>query len=148
MADQGWSDEDILRAHGYWQDALGRWHMPQVGTRLEGFPEQPPEQLPESQPVDSPAPDATEALLNERGKTHGDFRDHARITQELKGVVYKALRKREIEGRPELTLCQRETLDMIAHKIGRILAGDPNTADHWDDIAGYAKLISREIARG
>ena len=30
---------------------------------------------------------------------------------------------------------------MIAHKIGRILAGDPSFQDHWADIAGYATLI-------
>lgn len=37
---------------------------------------------------------------------------------------------------------QRESLSMIFHKIGRILAGDPNFRDHWDDIAGYAKLAA------
>lgn len=31
---------------------------------------------------------------------------------------------------------------MIAHKIGRILNGDPNYRDSWDDIAGYAKLAA------
>jgi hypothetical protein len=35
-----------------------------------------------------------------------------------------------------------ESLEMIAHKIGRILAGNENFHDHWDDIAGYAKLGS------
>jgi hypothetical protein len=36
-------------------------------------------------------------------------------------------------------------LEMIAHKIGRVLAGDPNHADHWDDIAGYARLVARRV---
>ncbi len=36
---------------------------------------------------------------------------------------------------------------MIAHKIGRIVSGNPNVQDHWDDIAGYAKLASNEIAK-
>ena len=34
---------------------------------------------------------------------------------------------------------------MILHKIGRILAGDPNHKDHWVDIAGYANLPIKEI---
>jgi hypothetical protein len=36
-------------------------------------------------------------------------------------------------------------LEMIAHKIARILSGDPNHRDHWEDIAGYAELVVREI---
>jgi hypothetical protein len=42
---------------------------------------------------------------------------------------------------------QRETLDMIAHKIGRILAGDPNVEDHWKDIAGYATLSADRVRK-
>ena len=34
---------------------------------------------------------------------------------------------------------------MIAHKIGRILNGDPNYADSWVDIAGYAQLVANEL---
>jgi hypothetical protein len=40
---------------------------------------------------------------------------------------------------------QREALDMIQHKIGRILAGNPNHHDHWHDIAGYATLVANEL---
>ena len=81
----------------------------------------------------------TDALLAERGKTHGDFNEHARITQDLKFTITSA------PGFARLSAAQRETLDMTAHKIGRILAGDPNHPDHWDDIAGYARLISRDL---
>jgi len=31
-------------------------------------------------------------------------------------------------------------LEMISLKLARIICGDPNFADHWDDIAGYAEL--------
>lgn len=82
--------------------------------------------------------DPTQTLLSERAKTHGDFRDHARITQALKRAM------RNESGFALLSDSQREALEMNAHKIGRILAGDPNFADHWDDIAGYAKLISNQ----
>jgi hypothetical protein len=79
-----------------------------------------------------------EQLLDERGRTHGDFRLHAEITQDLKSVIYG-----RIASTPTPT--QREALEMILHKIGRIAAGDPNFVDHWDDIAGYAKLVANEL---
>lgn len=77
--------------------------------------------------------------LNERGKTHGDFRENGRIMQLLKdgartGVNWETLSHE-----------QREALDMILHKIGRILSGNPNEADHWRDIAGYATLCQQII---
>jgi len=81
----------------------------------------------------------TEELLEERGKTHGDFAIQAIITQSIKRC-YEAVEKYEY-----LTSPQKEALDMIAHKIGRIIAGNPTVKDHWDDIAGYAKLVSMRI---
>ena len=77
-------------------------------------------------------------VLAARGKTHGDYGDHARITQALKMQMRTSMP--DGEGWHKLTVAQRETLDMIAHKIGRILAGDPDFRDHWVDIAGYAQL--------
>jgi hypothetical protein len=40
---------------------------------------------------------------------------------------------------------KRESLEMIAHKIGRILNGDPDYDDSWLDIEGYSKLVRDEI---
>jgi hypothetical protein len=34
---------------------------------------------------------------------------------------------------------------MICHKLGRIVNGDPNYADSWIDIAGYAKLVADRL---
>lgn len=82
----------------------------------------------------------TQTLLDERRKTHGDFRDHARITQALKRTM------RNESGFALLSDSQREALEMNAHKIGRILAGNPNFQDHWDDLAGYAKLVSNQLS--
>ncbi len=78
-------------------------------------------------------------ILNEREKTHGKFEDHAAITYAIKYTMRNAV------NWPYLRATQKEALDMIAHKIGRILAGNQDIKDHWDDIAGYATLISREI---
>ena len=72
--------------------------------------------------------------LTQRGTTHGDYGDHADITQRLKDLM----RCGRTYGR--LVPHERETLDMIAHKIGRIVSGDPHFHDHWHDIAGYATL--------
>lgn len=78
-------------------------------------------------------------LLAERGKTHGDYSLHAAITQRIKAVLhatpYWSL----------LTDSMKETLEMNAHKIGRILAGNPAFPDHWADIAGYARLVEKQL---
>ena len=84
-----------------------------------------------------------EAMLSEREKTHGNFRDHARCTQRLKAVLRDEL---EIMGKT-LTMEQQEALDMVFHKIGRMVAGDANFIDHWDDLAGYSTLVAK-ILRG
>lgn len=88
---------------------------------------------------------STEALVAERGQTHGDFTDHAACTQDLKDTIYHHARKREARGQPPLTQVQKEALEMIAHKIGRIIAGNASFNDHWDDIAGYARITSDRL---
>jgi len=80
-----------------------------------------------------------EQTLAERGKRYGEFYKHAFITQRLKAVMQS-----EVQWQV-LTHSQQEALEMIAHKIGRILNGDPNYADSWHDIAGYAKLVEDEL---
>lgn len=84
----------------------------------------------------------TEELIAERGKTHGRYKDHAYCTQQLKIVLRHNLAQREARNQPRLTNGQLESLEMILHKIGRIVAGDPNFQDHWDDLAGYAKIAN------
>jgi hypothetical protein len=84
---------------------------------------------------------STDDILAERQKTHGVYAQHACITQRLKTII------RGTEGWYSLSDVQRETLEMTAHKIGRILAGDPNFADHWADIAGYNQLAARELEK-
>ena len=84
-------------------------------------------------------------VLTERGKRYGLFKDHATITQDFKFLVRKHM------GEPKwATLAddQKEALEMIAHKIGRILNGDPNYADSWHDIAGYAELVAKRLRTG
>ena len=74
------------------------------------------------------------SLLGEREKTHGDYRDVADLSQALKEVLKSG------NNWESLSNTQRESLEMISSKIARILSGDSNFRDHWDDIEGYAKL--------
>lgn len=89
-------------------------------------------------------------VLDERGRTHGDFTDHARITQRLKDVVRMELINcgKDPKGADmgaSLTPTQQEAIDMILHKIGRIIAGNPNVKDHWLDLAGYSTLVADRL---
>ncbi len=79
------------------------------------------------------------AMLAERGKRYGKFANHAEVAQALKETM------RAHPNHHDLDADMREALDMIQHKIGRILNGDPEYADSWDDIAGYAKLVSDRL---
>ncbi len=90
-----------------------------------------------TQPASAARPIA--AILAERSTTHGDFTDNAFIMQRLKEIVHAS------KNWTTMTDVQREALHMILHKVGRICSGNPDVHDHWDDIAGYAKLVSERI---
>lgn len=81
------------------------------------------------------------ALLAEREKTHGDYEIRAAITQDLKRVITHHICDLDVKLHDDMA----ETLDMIAHKIGRIIAGNPAEPDHWRDIAGYAQLVANRL---
>jgi hypothetical protein len=83
-------------------------------------------------------------LLEERGRTHGDYAVHALITQHLKRVITHHVA--DLDRRLDDDMA--ETLDMIAHKIGRIIAGNAAEPAHWRDIAGYAQLVANRLEGG
>lgn len=83
-----------------------------------------------------------EETLGERQKTYGDFADVAHRAQCIKAAM------RSSKGWNLMASCQRESLEMIANKLARILEGDQNHADSWHDIAGYAQLIVKYLDRG
>lgn len=79
--------------------------------------------------------DNLRALIERRQSTHGDFREVSRTSQNLcaeleRGANWKNLQPFHQEG-----------LEMIQHKVARILSGDPDFVEHWLDIAGYATLV-------
>lgn len=77
--------------------------------------------------------------LNERHEKYGCFKNQANISRRLKGVMFAT------EGWQYLSWDKKEALEMIQHKISRILNGDPDYADSWHDIQGYARLIEDSI---
>ena len=81
------------------------------------------------------------ATLKERGSRYGSFPQHAKITQDIKRAMHQG-------NWPKLADDQRECLEMLAHKIGRILNGDPDYHDSWHDIEGYTKLVADRLAPG
>ena len=112
-----------------------------TGTRLLN---EPPPRLfkPERDPRPRPRQASTTrraACSGDRGKVHGDFGDNAVYAQDLKKILHESHNWRG------LTPIQTEALEMIVHKIARILSGDPNHKDHWADIQGYARLVETRL---
>jgi hypothetical protein len=84
-------------------------------------------------------PNDIDTTITQRGERYGKFKDGSVIMQDLKNVM------RETPNWEGLTPSQREALEMIQHKIGRILNGDPMYDDNWRDICGYSQLILDEL---
>ena len=73
--------------------------------------------------------------LVERGARYGEFAEHARITQNIKVAMVDS------PNWKSLSPAMKESLEMVAHKVGRILNGDPSYIDSWHDMVGYAQLV-------
>ena len=91
---------------------------------------------------DKPQNTSIAATLHDRGKRYGSFDKHALVTQRIKLAYETGKNWDTLE--PDM----KEALEMIAHKIGRILNGDATYADSWHDIAGYAKLVEDRLNAG
>ncbi len=77
--------------------------------------------------------------LSERGSRYGEFDGHAFLTQEFKRAMH------DHANWNNLADDQKEALDMVAHKIGRIVNGDPDYIDSWTDIIGYVRLVEKRL---
>lgn len=110
-----------------------------MGSGVRSIAEQ--RELALAQALNAVAGTPLEAVLQERGSRYGTFQDHANITQTLKAIFRSKMGTRW----DALNDDQKEALEMIAHKLGRILNGDPNYADSWVDIAGYAQLVADRL---
>lgn len=79
--------------------------------------------------------------LNDRAKQYGSYERNALIAQSIKAAM------RNSPNWIWLQPCQRESLELIATKISRILNGNNNHVDSWKDIAGYATLVEDALAK-
>ena len=79
--------------------------------------------------------------LDNRAQDYGKFIQGAEIMQMLKRIVHNYIEARGTK----LAFDQREAIDMIIHKLGRIINGNPDKVDSWVDIAGYAKLVADRL---
>ena len=84
---------------------------------------------------------SVDQTLAERGSRYGVFSEHARITQNLKQAMTDS------PNWQALNASQKEALEMVAHKIGRILNGDPSYIDSWHDIIGYTRLVEERLEK-
>lgn len=81
-------------------------------------------------------------ILAERGARYGTFKNHAAIAQELKRALYRHM---DQVSKVEPDADQLEALEMICHKLARIVNGDPDYSDSWRDISGYASLVADRL---
>lgn len=80
-----------------------------------------------------------EQILTQRATTHGDFTSNAHVSQLLKEAITRG------DNYANLSYTQREALDMILHKIARIVNGNCDEKDHWIDIIGYTQLTLEDM---
>ena len=81
----------------------------------------------------------TNKTLETRGSRYGSFETQSQLCQNFKDVM------KLTAGWNALAPHQKESLEMIQHKIARILNGDPNYSDSWHDISGYATLVENML---
>jgi hypothetical protein len=80
--------------------------------------------------------------LAARGKHYegpGGYRETAATAQRIKEIF------RWSPNWHRLSDAQRESLDLISNKLSRILNGNPDHADSWHDLAGYAGLAEKDV---
>lgn len=87
----------------------------------------------------APPENSLDQILDERGKQYGVFAMQAVYAQSLKATM------RGHPNYPSLSAYKQEALDMIVHKIARILNGNSSNVDSWVDIAGYATLVAETL---
>lgn len=80
-----------------------------------------------------------ERVLAERGEDYGDYASKAQFIQGVKHLM------RSSPSWGAMDADMRESMEMIAHKMGRTLYGNPTHKDNFLDIAGYAKLVADRL---
>jgi hypothetical protein len=87
----------------------------------------------------TPEDNTVTQVLVERGKDYGDYASKAQFIQGVKYLM------RSSPSWEAMDADMRESMEMIAHKMGRTLYGNPTHKDNFLDIAGYAKLVADRL---
>lgn len=74
-------------------------------------------------------------ILLQREQQYGNFFSRSKISQDFKSLIHNGLSYKSLK--PD----QKEALEMIATKVGRIVNGNPDFLDSWIDIQGYCQLV-------
>lgn len=78
--------------------------------------------------------DINETLETREGQ-YGQYKIVGQISQDIKDVI------KQSPNYSIMPAYARESLDMIANKMARILNGDFMLNDSWHDISGYSALV-------
>lgn len=79
--------------------------------------------------------------LDNRAQDYGKFKDGAALMQGIKRLLADHAAKHNKTFADD----QWEALEMIVHKMARIVNGNPDKVDSWVDIAGYATLVADRL---
>jgi len=100
---------------------------------------QPPEMVPMPELIQEDT--NIDQTIDERALDYGKFKDSAALMQSIK----RLLADHALRHNKTFADDQWEALEMIVHKMARIVNGNPDKVDHWVDIAGYAKLVADRL---
>ena len=79
--------------------------------------------------------------LSERGARYGEFAGNANVSQMLKQTLHSS------PNWDDLPNYMKEALEMVMHKISRLLNGDFTYTDNVVDMLGYTQLMLDEMNR-
>jgi hypothetical protein len=90
-----------------------------------------------------PEPESADVdeTLDNRAQDYGKFKDGATLMQGIKRLLADHARAHNKTFADD----QWEALEMIVHKMARIVNGNPDKVDSWVDIAGYATLVADRL---
>lgn len=80
-------------------------------------------------------------VLADRDGKYGKFADVAATSRQFRHITGETVERKGTA----LADDQVEALAMIYMKIARIINGNPDYADNWIDIAGYATLVANRL---
>jgi hypothetical protein len=88
-----------------------------------------------------PVPVSVDNTLLNRAGDYGTFKEGAALMQGIKRQLAAHAEKHNRTFADD----QWEAIEMIVHKLARIVNGNPDKIDSWVDIAGYATLVAERL---